>query len=805
MKGTARVIRLLDRASHLVPICVGLGFVLYGGGKQRGIPGAPMAFVLEGPPVSSVVTNSAIACWNRRGAWDDSFRLDFGDGWVFPWGSNHLSSVEVLSCGEVWPRWDDTNRIAALDVPLAIVPGLTHFSCERTADDSYVLSWTNAAPNRSTNVLASAAIELRRCGDRVVTQDGVASAAARELPFPRCGWGQDEEWVAHYFSNEVAGIALAGGYTNWVDSIALTPGNGFYKLTVTLSNAPPETVNLTVGEYSVAVTNAGDCVFLLEKGVRYPISFSFLPDGVVYSFDDGGPAEPPEPDWPEPPGQSRGAPQDVYYYTYSTTGDYGHGQELVIPTKNGNGYACYWPSLTIYPDYGDSLSPYTSLCATVYDIPTNATPDIIWRSGGSFLKRGTFLELENTHFYGDRIDVTATYRNVVLYGTITLIRRVRVTGIDLWGGGVVLTEGPHLGIGGEPVPATSLTNAGLSFWWALAMPGTLRLESNCGNSVAVRVSGTSDPVSLPLEWHAEADSTGISNLVVEVSDVMTNGQFTFTLEFDDDWIDPIAVTTSLAAVEIAVEAVATWPTNRNRHVFGPKEQFTITTNPNVELSCYPMDGTSVSNNVVTAPDRPGGFFVGLAIGDVVHDLWFLCIAPTSVQGRNPRSFLPDEWMNKDRYQIPVGYPGVGMHIDTWLEPKYVSFKHLRVYEGYAPAINRQGWYRDLVAFPDDELAHNYNAGATNATGAAGVKTYDNLIGEGDLVAAWMNPSASYTNGSYQYSIPVYWFAEGGGYTNNLPDSVQTTWVTWDGTMGVSKNGCAMERSTNGVPTVIYGQ
>ena len=146
-----------------------------------------------------------------------------------------------------------------------------------------------------------------------------------------------------------------------------------------------------------------------------------------------------------------------------------------------------------------------------------------------------------------------------------------------------------------------------------------------------------------------------------------------------------------------------------------------------------------------------------------------------------------------------------MHIDTWLEPTYVSFDHLRVYEGYAPAINRQGWYTDLVAFPDSEMAHDYKAGATNATGALDVKAYDNLIGVGDFVAAWMNPSESYTNGSYQYSIPVYWFAEGGEYTNNLPDSVQTTWVKRDGTMGVSKNGCAMERSTNGVSTVIYGQ
>ena len=804
MKGTATFTRLLDRAAHLVPICVGLGFVLYGGGKQRGIPGAPMAFVLEDHPVSSVVTNSAIACWNRRGAWDDSFRLDFAEDWVFPWGSNHLSALEVLSRGEVWPRWNDTNRIAGLDVPLAIVPGLTQFSCARTADDSYVLAWTNAAPNRSTNVLASAAIELRRCGDRVVTQDGVTSAAARELPFPRFGWGQDDEWVEHFFTNDFAAIESVG-YTNWVDGIALEPGNGFYKLTVTLSNAPPETVNLTVGEYSVAVTNAGDYVFLLEKGVRYPIGFSFLPDGVAYSFDDGGPADPPEPGWPEPPGQNRGASQDVYYYTYSTTGDYGHGQELVVPTQGGDGYACYWPSLTISPEYGDSLSPYTSFSATVFDIPTNAIPDIIWESGGSFLKRGTFLELENTHFYGDKIDVTAVYRNVVLHGTVTLTRHVRATGRDLTGGGVILAEGPHLGFSGEPVPATSLTEASLNLWWALASPGTLRLESNCGGSVSVRASGSNEPVSLPLEWHAEADSTGISNLVVEVSDVMTNGQFTFTLEFDEDWIDPIAVTTSLAAVEIAVVADAIWPTNRNRHVFGPKERFTITTNPNVELSCSPLYGSEINGNTVIAPDRPGSFAVGLTIGDVEYDLWLLCIAPVSLRGKNPRTFLPIEWMNHGRYQIPVGYPGVGMHIDTWLEPTYVSFSNLRVYEGYAPAINRQGWYTDIVAFPVDELAHDYKAGATNETGAVKILDVGNLEENGDYVAAWMVPSTAYTNGSYQVSIPVYWFAEGGGYTNNLPDSVQTTWVTWDGTMGVSKNGCAMERSTNGVPTVIYGQ
>lgn len=800
MKGTARVIRLLDRASHLVPICVGLGFVLYGGGKQRGVPG-----VAEPGPVrhsAASATASAVSNWNRRGAWDDSFRLDFAEDWVFPWGSNHLSGVEVLSRGEVWPRWNDTNRIAGLDVPLAIVPGLTQFSCARTADDSYVLAWTNAAPNRSTNVLASAAIELRRCGDRVVTQDGVASAAARELPFPRFGWGQDEEWVEHFFTNDFAAIESVG-YTNWVDGIALEPGNGFYKLTVTLSNAPPETVNLTVGEYSVAVTNAGDYVFLLEKGVRYPIGFSFLPEGVAYSFDDGGPADPPEPDWPDPPGQNRGASQDVYYYTYSTTGDDGHGQELVVPTQDGDGYARYWPSLKIYPDYEGYFSPNTMFAAMVYDIPFGAIPTITWESGGSVIERGEYLTIANAQFFLGEINVTAIYRGVELHGKITVVRHVRETVISLEGGGGIFVEGPHLDVNGEPAPASSQAEASLDLWWALTSPGTLRLESSCGGSASVRVRESNEPVSLPLEWHVDADTSGISNLIVSVSGAQTNGQFTFTLEFDDNWIDPIAVTTSLAVVELEVEAVATWPTNRNRHVFGPKERFTITTNPSVELSCSPSEGIAISNNVVTAPDHPGAFAVSLAVNGAVYSRVFNCIEPTGIQGKNPRPFLTPEWDPDYFPKFVDGEAGVDMHIDTWLEPTYVSFSHLRWYEGYAPPINRQGWYTDTSLFPDSAIEHGSAAGASDAVHSRSITAFGNETESGDCAAAVIGCCQAYTNGSYQLAIPLYWFVEGGGYTNTVPGNIQTAWVYSNGTMRINKNGVTMERTTNDVHSVIY--
>lgn len=803
MKGTARVIRLLDRASHLVPICVGLGFVLYGGGKQRIVPGGVAEL---GPSRHSAASasDSAVSNWNRRGAWDDSFRLDFDADWVFPWGSNHLSGVEVLSRGEVWPRWNDTNRIAGLDIPLAIVPGLTQFSCERTADDSYVLAWTNAAPNRSTNVLVSAAIELRRCGDRVVMQDGVASAAARELPFPRFGWGQDEEWVEHYFTNDFAAIESVG-YTNWVDGIALEPGNGFYKLTVTLSNAPPEIVNLTVGEYSVAVTNAGDYVFLLEKGVRYPIGFSFLPEGVAYSFDDGGPADPPEPDWPEPPGQSRGAPQDVYYYTYSTTGDDGHGQELVIPTKNGDGYACYWPSLSIYSysAIDGILLPNTMFAAIVHDIPAGEFPVVAWKSYGSVIERGTFFLVSDSHSSWEELDVVAEYCGVELRGKITLERHVRETGVELYGGGVIFVEGAHLNCSGEPEPASSQAEASLEFWWALTAPGTLRLESSCGGSVSVRASESAEPVSLPLVWHADADSSGHSNLTVSVSGVLTNGQFTFTLEFDEDWIDPIAVTTLLAVVELEVEAEATWPTNRHRHVFGPKERFTITTNPSVGLSCSPLEGIEIDGNTVTAPDRPGAFAVWLTVDGAVCNRVFSCIEPTSIQGKNPRPFLAFEWDPDYFPRFVDGEAGVDMHIDTWLEPTYVSFSHLRWYEGYAPPINRQGWYTDTALFPDSAIEHGRAAGASDAVHSRSITAFGNETESGDSVAAVIGCCQTYTNGSYQLAIPLYWFVEDGGYTNTVPGNIQTAWVYSNGTMRINKNGVTMERTINDVHSIIY--
>ncbi len=269
--------------------------VLVGGDKTNGVNNlppqmmSPMAqqghgFLLTGLLVNGNLANvmnlvqpqttfaeRKTANWNIRGAWQDSLWLDFEDGWVFPWGTNHLSGVEVVSYGQVWATPFDTNAIASAGAPFEIVPGLTTFACEFTPSNSYRFAWTGAAISRDTNILVSAALELFRNGDVLVTTNGIAVLLPRTLPFPHSGFGQDDEWVEANFTN--ATEILTVGYPQWVnDQVGEGLTNGLYKLSVTVADDPPETTFLSVGDLSVAVTNAGEYVFLLEKGPAYGLT-----------------------------------------------------------------------------------------------------------------------------------------------------------------------------------------------------------------------------------------------------------------------------------------------------------------------------------------------------------------------------------------------------------------------------------------------------------------------------------------------------------------------------------------------------
>ena len=278
-----------------------------------------------------------------------------------------------------------------------------------------------------------------------------------------------------------------------------------------------------------------------------------------------------------------------------------------------------------------------------------------------------------------------------------------------------------------------------------------------------------------------------------------------TFKFTPDGGGPILTqTVPLQVVKIRVEAEALWPSNRVRHVFGPKERFTITSNPQVVLSVNAGSYASVDGATVTAPDRGGAFNVEASIGQFVCSLNFNCIVPTVLRGGSPREWFPHEWNTIVGAPLAIGESGVAMHIDTWLEPQNVSFCHLRLFEGFAPTSNRTGWCLDLDVFPEELFQHGAEAGAgSGALNASfGISGSNNLTEGGDYIASLLGYRHSYYAGSYQLAIPLKWFAEGGGTTNNLPNNLQSVWIYSNGTMRIQKNGVIWERDVDGTCRTI---
>ena len=241
--------------------------------------------------------------WNLPGAWQYSMRRqDSAGGFVFPYGTNHLACVHVSSQGSVRETRFSTNVIASVGVPLAVVPGLTECSHEYTVSNTYRFVWANAAAYRDTNTLVSASIELFRNGDVVVTTNGITRTIPRELPFEHDGYGQDDSWVRANFAmlqdvdaslTNVEQV-LSIGYTNWVDRlVGVGQLNGLYKFTAEFTEDPPETTQFWIGDFSLAVTNAGKYVVVLKKGEEYEFGTWPFNDAVDYWAQDDMSADAP--------------------------------------------------------------------------------------------------------------------------------------------------------------------------------------------------------------------------------------------------------------------------------------------------------------------------------------------------------------------------------------------------------------------------------------------------------------------------------------------------------------------------------
>ena len=204
--------------------------------------------------------------WGVRGAWDDDYFQAFAAGWVFPFGTNHLSGVVVYSQGGLAASSYD-EPFVSLPFPVAMVPRVSSYVVERTASNSYVFAWLNVCRERVFTETLDAQIELFRNGDYCVSTNGVVvERYIRGNPYPDVPIGQDDD------------------YRDWVDEqVGVGLENGLYKFTASFPADPIEFTLLRVGEESVVVTNAGEYVFLLEKGREY--EFETIPYDPTVEYD----------------------------------------------------------------------------------------------------------------------------------------------------------------------------------------------------------------------------------------------------------------------------------------------------------------------------------------------------------------------------------------------------------------------------------------------------------------------------------------------------------------------------------------
>ena len=70
--------------------------------RERAVLGAMIAPRFPPPVRSAQQEWTSVPHWGR-GIYEGAISVSFPGGWVFPFGTNHLSSVEVMSCGAVVP------------------------------------------------------------------------------------------------------------------------------------------------------------------------------------------------------------------------------------------------------------------------------------------------------------------------------------------------------------------------------------------------------------------------------------------------------------------------------------------------------------------------------------------------------------------------------------------------------------------------------------------------------------------------------------------------------------------------------
>ena len=625
-------------------------------------------------------------------------------------GGFFRTGVEVLARGELWRTPFDASPVASLGAAVSIVSNVTEFSCFMTPSNSCRFSWHDAFVGRvdaeeianGVAVPIDAAMELFRNGDVLVETNGVSTLIPRALPFPNNGFGQDGEWVAANFTN-AAEIAAAGGYAAWVDAqVGTDLTNGLYKLTVSLADDPPETTFISVGDLSVAVTHAGEYVFLLGKGINYPLSvFPGNATNFVYeAVDDISRTR------TVPPSAPRGGSDGVW-----TTGE---GLfEIVVPMfpmvpGTEVAHITWKPELHVSPNawQPSAFSSTRSFTAYLSDVPWFASSPVFhWTAEGNANVRITNPDAETSdvtcifpHSYGKDVclrvsaslgsvsmDSTYSYHVEDFVGSGDDVRAYDTTIapgmiVESWPSVVFLEKGQ-----------LNINEAGVVCRYNTDRAGTFTLTMSNGECQARDLFYNT--IQSGYSWDVDGPCSGVKCFYVCNGTHSSSPNGTeFTVSFTpEDESDP-SMTDSASAVFVAweTETKAKWPADRKRRTIGVCEEVTIKLEPQVpfvrlESNSYGSLHIDVNGNwTYTAPID--------ATQDLVSSAWFGdlfsfdVLAPTDYIAR-----VTTIESNSRLYGVAGSFAA---YFDLTLIPTNVSFMFLQIEEVGMYATNVNGYFTE---------------------------------------------------------------------------------------------------------------
>ena len=670
---------------------------------------APRMLRSDGPMQS-------IPAW-EHGVYEEGVRIAFPEGWVFPHGSNHLSSAEVMAWGEILPDGYSENAIASLGLRLSLVPGVSSFRYGMSPSNSCVFSWMNARDGRVNGESFDGRIELFRNGDVSITTNGVAAHLPRELPFPHDGFGQDDAWVAANFTN--ATEILAVGYPQWVDAqVGTGLTNGLYKLTVAVADDPPETTLVSVGNLSIAVTNAGEYVFLLGKGIRYDLSAS---SECATNFEYC-------------------AVDDIVCHTRLAEGGQrlqgDGGQEGVWSSDSGElrlswpfEFVEWKPTLSISPRKWNPsrANAVRSFTATLTDIPWYVSPSYTWSSADSSVctcdgaqDRTATFTCKFPAAYGsgvslaldvmlNRTTLHADYWRYIGYFSESEDYEESIDDCDDCepNPGLVVCASPSV-VFFEKGTANA-TSAEVGCYYQVSEAGTFELTVSGDVVSATDHAGAS--VSSGYTWETDGGVVGARHFFAERSAKSTSPSGTvFTVTFTPDGgTNTLSGTDSVTFVEWATETKATWPSDRRRKTIGVCEVVNITIDPripNLNLSTASPESSLrlIANGhwKYAAPEHQLlDEVIAPGFGSILQ---FNILAPTGYISNL-------KTIEVTANNAPGVSGGYAMKFDLVVLPTNVSFYAIKIREVGMTAVNVTGYFAEPRN--SQYLAHSASAGANS--------------------------------------------------------------------------------------------